>query len=58
MATINFNIKIKDTIVNYHIKLEGQQLYFFNQDTEHGKKDWIISHLKNEIKISDIEIEE
>ena len=38
MATINFNIKIKDTIVNYHIKLEGQQLYFLIKTLNMAKR--------------------
>lgn len=58
MVRINFSIDIDGIGINSSIELEGQQLYFFNQEDNIGKQKWIKSYLKDLMKISDIKIEE
>lgn len=58
LAKINFTIDIKGVTIDSYINLEGQQLYFFNQEDNIGKQKWIKSYLERLMKIDDIEIEE
>ncbi|WP_205427293.1 hypothetical protein [Clostridium botulinum] len=57
MAKIKFTVKINNIEINSYMKLEGQQLYFFEQNSDMGKQKWIKSYLKNISKITNIEIE-
>jgi hypothetical protein len=58
LAKISFTVNIKDATIDSYIKLEGQQLYFFNQESKIGKQKWIKSYLERTMKISDIKVEE
>ena len=56
MAKISFNVTINGKVIEAYIKLEGQQLYFFEQGSDLEKKNWIKSSLKDMMKIENIEI--
>ncbi|MBZ9693235.1 hypothetical protein [Clostridium sp. M14] len=57
MAKIKFSVKINNIEINSYMKLEGQQLYFFEQDSDIGKQKWIKSYLERISKITNIKIE-
>lgn len=57
MAKINFDIEMNGIQIHSYMKLEGQQLYFFEQRSEKEKQGWIKSYLKGISKITNIEIE-
>ncbi|MBY6838652.1 hypothetical protein [Clostridium botulinum] len=56
MTKIKFDVEINGNKIHSYIELEGQQLYFFEQDSEIGKQKWIKSYLKRISKIINIEI--
>lgn len=58
MAKIKFAIEINGIKINSHMKLEGQQLYFFNQGSEREKQAWIKSYLERTMKITNMQVED